>query len=160
MEKIMNEGASDFLKKTPLRKYWVILSTRTQEDMAYRVNYIMGALFRFLPLVTTIYLWYAVFHSKSSGGNIAMSFTDIVAYYAIMYVARGFSSMPGMTRDISLDIKDGLLNRYLIRPISYFWYQVMYRLAHKVVFWVVAAFTFPPVFFRASWNGRGSSPPW
>jgi ABC-2 type transport system permease protein len=132
-------------------KYWVILSTRTQEDMAYRVNYIFGAIFRFLPLVTTIYLWYAVFHSPGNGAGLSsirgMKFEDIVAYYAIMYIARGFSSMPGMTHEISLDIKDGLLNRYLIRPMSYFWYQVMYRLAHKVVFWMVAVVTFPPIFF-------------
>src|SRR5260221_419331 len=26
-------------------KYWVILSTRTQEDMAYRANYVFGAIF-------------------------------------------------------------------------------------------------------------------
>jgi ABC-2 type transport system permease protein len=138
------------LKGTSAWKYWVILSTRTQEDMAYRANYMVGALFRFLPLLTTIYLWYAVFNSPGyagSGRMGKMTLPDIVSYYAIMFVARGFSSMPGMTRDISLDIKDGLLNRYLIRPISYFWYQTMYRLAHKLIFWLAALITFPPVFY-------------
>ena len=138
------------LKGTPAWKYWVILSTRTQEDMAYRFNYVFGVVFRFLPLVTTVYLWYAVFHSPGFNGSErmgGMTFPDMVSYYAIMFVARGFSSIPGMTRDISVDIKDGLLNRYLIKPISYFWYQTMYRLAHKLVFWFVALFTFPAVFF-------------
>ncbi len=138
------------LKGTPAWKYWVILSTRTQEAMAYRTNYMVGALFRFLPLLTTIYLWYAGFNSPGyfgSGRMGNMSLPDIVSYYAIMFVARGFSSMPGMTRDISIDIKDGLLNRYLIRPISYFWYQTMYRLAHKLIFWLAALITFPPVFY-------------
>jgi viologen exporter family transport system permease protein len=136
--------------RSPFHKYWVILSTRTQEDMAYRANYVFGALFRFLPLVTTLFLWYAIYQTRKSGGAAGsirgMSYEDMVAYYALMYVARGFSSMPGTMRDISLDIKDGLLNRYLIRPMDYLWYQVMYRLAHKVVFWYVALFTFPPVF--------------
>jgi ABC-2 type transport system permease protein len=139
-----------FLKGTPAWKYWVILSTRTQEDMAYRFNYVFGVVFRFLPLVTTIYLWYAVFHSPGYDGTQrmgGMSFSDMVSYYAIMFVARGFSSIPGMNRDISVDIKDGLLNRYLIKPMSYFWYQTMYRLAHKLVFWFVALFTFPPIFY-------------
>jgi ABC-2 type transport system permease protein len=57
------------LKGTPAWKYWVILSTRTQEDMAYRANYMIGSLFRFLPLVTTIYLWYAVFNSPGYDGS-------------------------------------------------------------------------------------------
>jgi ABC-2 type transport system permease protein len=129
------------------KKYWTVLSTRTQEDMAYRVNYVLGALFRFLPLVTTIFLWKAVFSTSGTSTIQGMGYGDLVAYYALMFVARGFSSMPGMTRDISIDIKDGLLNKYLIKPMSYLWYQVMYRLAHKVVFWMAAVVTFPPIFW-------------
>jgi len=132
-------------------KYWVILSTRTQEDMAYRVNYVVGAIFRFLPLVTTLYLWMAVYKSRgeTGGGTEIAGWTlgNMVSYYAFVYIARGFSSMPGMTRDICVDIKDGALNRYLVKPMSYFWYQVVYRLAHKLVFWLVALFTFPPIFW-------------
>lgn len=119
--------------------------------MAYRANYIFGAVFRFLPLVTSIFLWYAVYQNRQASGASSsirgMSYEDMIAYYTLMFIARGFSSVPGTMTDISKDIKDGLLNRYLIRPISYFWYQVMYRLAHKLVFWYVALFTFPPIFF-------------
>jgi ABC-2 type transport system permease protein len=131
------------------RKYWVILVNRTQEDMAYRVNYVVGAFFRFLPLVTSIYLWQAVFAGgPGRNGKIAgMTYGDTIAYYFLVFISRGFSSMPGMTQDISLDIKDGLLNRYLVQPLDYFWYQASYRLAHKTVFWVVALVTFPPVFW-------------
>jgi ABC-2 type transport system permease protein len=129
------------------RKYWTVLSTRTQEDMAYRTNYVLGAFFRFLPLVTTIFLWKAVFGASGVSDIRGMGYGDMVSYYALMFISRGFSSMPGMTREVSLDIKDGLLNKYLIKPMSYLWYQVMYRLAHKVVFWLVAAVTFPPIFW-------------
>jgi ABC-2 type transport system permease protein len=145
------EGETAGAGKSPLHKYWAILSTRTQEDMAYRANYIVGAIFRFLPLVTTIFLWYAIYRSRQAGGAAplirGMSYEDMVAYYTLMYIARGFSSMPGAMRDMSLDIKDGLLNRYLTRPLDYLWYQVMYRLAHKLVFWYVALFTFPPCLY-------------
>lgn len=145
----VNPGAVQ--SKSPFHKYWVILSTRTQEDMIYRANYVFGAVFRFLPLVTTIFLWYAVYQARKAGGAPSsirgMSYEDMVAYYAFMYIARGFSSVPGTMSDISKDIKDGLLNRYLIKPMSYFGYQVMYRLAHKLVFWYIALFTFPPIFF-------------
>ncbi len=133
------------------RKYWIVLSTRTQEDMAYRTNYFFGALFRFLPLVTLIFLWRAVYASSPTSLIGGMSYGDMVAYNALMFISRGFSSMPGMTRDVSAEIKDGLLNKYLVKPLSYFWYQVTYRLAHKVVFWLVAAVTFPPIF----WYLRG-----
>ncbi len=137
--------------KSPFHKYWVILSTRTQEDMVYRANYVFGAIFRFLPLVTMIFLWWAVYAGRKAAGASpligGMSYEDMVVYNTLMYVARGFSSVPGTMSDVSKDIKDGLLNRYLIKPMNYFGYQVMYRLAHKLVFWYIALFTFPPIFF-------------
>ncbi len=137
--------------KSAFHKYWVILNTRTQEDMAYRANYVFGAIFRFLPLVTMIFLWWAIYAGRKATGASpligGMTYEDMVVYNALMYVARGFSSVPGTMSDISKDVKDGLLNRYLIKPINYLWYQVMYRLAHKLVFWYIALLTFPPIFF-------------
>ncbi|HET9869097.1 MAG TPA: hypothetical protein VFR02_01190, partial [bacterium] len=66
----MPENAPFPLVKRPFfHKYWVILATRTQEDMAYRANYVFGAVFRFLPLVTTIFLWWAVYQSRKQGGG-------------------------------------------------------------------------------------------
>ena len=136
------------VSRPSFHKYWVILSTRTQEDMAYRANYVFGAIFRFLPLVTMVFLWWAVYKSRAESGGPTtiggMTFEDMVVYNALMYIARGFSSVPGTMSDISKDIKDGLLNRYLIKPLNYLWYQVMYRLAHKLVFWYIALLTFPP----------------
>jgi ABC-2 type transport system permease protein len=127
-------------------KYWIILLTRIKEDLTYRTNYVAGALLRFLPMITTIFLWRAVYGNGDTlhGG---MDFRDVVAYYLLVYVSRGFSSMPNMTREISVDIKDGQLNKYLVKPLGYFGYQIVYRLAHKVVFWGVACLTFPPVFW-------------
>ncbi len=148
---LMSASSTTIQPRSPFHKYWVILSTRTQEDMSYRANYVFGAIFRFMPLVTTIFLWYAVYEARKAGGGDSsirgMSYEDMVAYYALMFIARGFSSVPGTMTDIMKDIKDGLLNRYLTRPMNYLMYQIMYRLAHKLVFWYVALFTFPPIFF-------------
>ena len=148
----MSESAVGSIQsKSTFHKYWVILTTRTQEDMVYRANYIFGAVFRFLPLVTMIFLWLAVYTGRKAAGLPpcirGMSYQDMVVYNALMFIARGFSSMPGTMIEVSKDIKDGLLNRYLIKPLNYFGYQVMYRLAHKLVFWYIALFTFPPIFY-------------
>jgi ABC-2 type transport system permease protein len=100
-------------------------------------------------MVTTVFLWYAIYHSgpKTGGTKAGMTFEEVVAYYLLVYISRGFSSMPGMSQEISREIKDGHLNRYLVKPMQYFWYQVMFRMAHKVVFWLVALVTFPAVFY-------------
>ncbi len=150
----MTTAAPTAQNRSPLHKYWVILSTRTQEDMTYRFNYVFGAIFRFLPLVTMIFLWYAVYMGRNMAPINGMSFKDMIVYNALMYIARGFSSVPGTMNDISKDIKDGLLNRYLIKPMDYFGYQVMYRLAHKLVFWYIALLTFPFVFWFMSASGH------
>src|ERR1700733_7214617 len=81
-----------FESKSAFHKYWVILSTRTQEDMAYRANYIFGAIFRFLPLVTTIFLWWAIYAGRKATGASpligGMTYEDMVVYNALMHVAR------------------------------------------------------------------------
>ena len=58
---------------------------------------------RFLPIITQIFLWYAVFDSigsaEGSGATTigGFGFREIVAYYLLTMVARAFSSMPGFT---------------------------------------------------------------
>lgn len=149
-----------------MKAYLAVLQTRVQEDFTYRWNYLVAAFFRFLPLVTTIFLWQAVFASMQAAGKkpqiAGFTYEQTVAYYLLVYVARGFSSMPRMSREVCQDIRDGLLNRYLVKPIGYFGYQAAYRLAHKLVFWAVALVAFPPVFYalRGCFSGLPDTAGW
>ena len=47
-----------------LRTYWTILSISLEERLVYRGDFALGTLMRFLPLVTQVFLWGAIFRSR------------------------------------------------------------------------------------------------
>ena len=132
-----------------------ILSTALGERLVYRGDFALGTLMRFLPIVTQIFLWYAIFDSiESAGGDTpgdseirGFRFTDIVAYYLLTMVARAFSSMPGLASGIARDIRDGEIKRYLIQPIDLISFLLLTRIAHKLAYYVIAILPFGLVFF-------------
>src|SRR5690606_29942952 len=81
------------------RTNWVILRTCIEERLVYRADFALGTLFRFLPIITQIFLWGAIFAVGTSAERDDIEgygFRDMVAYYLLAMVARAFSSMPGL----------------------------------------------------------------
>jgi ABC-2 type transport system permease protein len=62
-------------------------------------------------------------------------------------ISRAFSSMPGLASGIARDIRDGTVKKYLIQPIDMIHFLLLYRVAHKLVYYVVAIGPFVLVFY-------------
>lgn len=129
--------------------WWMILRTGLEERLVYRGDFALGTLMRFLPIITQIFLWSAVFGSlKANGDEIAgFRFEDIVAYYLLTMIARAFSSMPGLASGIATQIRDGEIKRYLIQPIDLVGFLLLTRVAHKLAYYTIAIAPFALVFF-------------
>ena len=113
---------------------------------------------RFLPTLTQIFLWWAIYDVISSesstnsasgpDGEIAgFRYGDMVAYYLLVIVSRAFSSMPGLTGGIANQIRNGEVKKFLIQPVDMQGCLLMQRIAHKLVYYLVAALPFALVFF-------------
>lgn len=130
-----------------------ILRTALEERLVYRGDFALGTLMRFLPIITQIFLWYAVFDSigQVEGQEAAtiggFGFREIVAYYLLTMVARAFSSMPGLASGIARQIREGEIKRYLIQPIDLIGFLLLNRVAHKLAYYAVAVAPFALVFF-------------
>jgi ABC-2 type transport system permease protein len=141
------------------RTNWIILRTSIEERLVYRADFALGTLFRFLPIVTQIFLWGAIFQvgTSSARGEIqGYGFEDMVAYYLLAMVGRAFSSMPGLASGIARDVRDGQIKKYLTQPIDLLGYLFWYRVAHKLVYYAVATGPFALVF----WLCRSYFPGW
>ena len=44
--------------------WWMILRISLAERLVYRGDFALGTLMRFLPIVTQIFLWFAVFQAR------------------------------------------------------------------------------------------------
>lgn len=131
----------------------MVFSTALSEKLVYRGDFALGTLMRFLPIITQIFLWGAIFDAidSSQDGNASdiggYGRTDIVAYYLITMIARAFSSMPGLASGIAQQIRDGEIKRYLIQPIDLLGFLLLSRIAHKVAYYAVAVLPFAFVFY-------------
>lgn len=117
------------------------------ERLAYRGDFILGTTMRFLPIITQIFLWTAVFQSASGGTMAGYTRNDIVAYYLLTMVARSFSSMPGLASGIASQIRSGEIKKFLIQPIDIISFSLLARLGHKLVYYGVAIIPFAAVFW-------------
>src|SRR4051812_43584659 len=103
-----------------LRKYFKIFRASLVERMAYRGDFLFGTILRFLPMITTILLWKAIYAgAEQSGGGqkalgntaggISFRYEEMIAYLLLTNISRMFSSMPGLAGGIARDIRDGTL---------------------------------------------------
>jgi ABC-2 type transport system permease protein len=140
--------------------WWTILRISFEERLVYRGDFALGTLMRFLPIVTQIFLWAAVFSAAAGahrGSQIAgYSYHEMIAYYLLTMITRAFSSMPGLASGIARDIRDGTIKKYLIQPIDMLGFLMLYRVAHKLVYYIVAVIPFALVFYLC----RGFFPGW
>ena len=148
--------------------WWMILRTSLEERLVYRGDFALGTLMRFLPIITQIFLWSAVFASVGNTVDSAASgttppagvdvegnsvelggftFANMVAYYLMTMLGRAFSSMPGLASGIARQIREGEIKRYLIQPVDFIGFLLLQRMAHKMAYYTVAILPFALVFF-------------
>ena len=131
--------------------WWTILRISLEERLVYRGDFVLGTLMRFLPIVTQIFLWLAVFEAVETTRGVktisGYTYDNMIAYYLLTMVSRAFSSMPGLASGIARDVRDGTVKKYLIQPIDMLGFLMLNRIAHKLVYYVVAIGPFALVFY-------------
>jgi ABC-2 type transport system permease protein len=129
------------------RKYLRIFRASLVERMAYRGDFLVGTLLRFLPMITTILLWQAIYAGSGRSDLDGFRYREMIAYLLLTHISRMFSSMPGLAAGIARDIREGTLKRYLIQPLDLIGYLLSYRVAHKVAYIVTSALPYGILFF-------------
>jgi len=135
--------------------WWFILKICFSERLVYRGDFALGTLMRFLPIVTQIFLWGAIFASLGGRSIGKFNYDDMIAYYLLAFLTRAFSSMPGLASGIAREIREGTIKKFLIQPIDMLGFLLLNRIAHKSVYYGVAALPFAFVF----WLCRDYFPP-
>jgi ABC-2 type transport system permease protein len=130
-----------------LRKYYRIFRASLIERMVYRADFLLGTVLRFLPMITTILLWQAVFKGSGKEELAGFTFNEMIAYLLLVHISRMFSSMPGLAVGIARDIRDGSLKKYLVQPLHMLGYLTSYRMAHKAAYISMSAIPYAILFY-------------
>ena len=129
------------------RKYYKIFRASLVERMTYRSDFLFGTILRFLPMITTILLWKAIYDGSGKADLEGFRYRDMIAYLLLTNISRMFSSMPNLAGGIARDIRDGTLKRYLIQPVDMIGYLLSYRAAHKAAYIVTSALPYALLFY-------------
>lgn len=134
-----------------LGKYAKVMRVTLVERLTYRLDFLVSTFLRFLPMLTTILLWQAVYAgAKETTGETKLSgfsYNAMIAYLLMVNISRMFSSMPGLAGGIAREIRDGTLKKYLLQPIDMLNYLVSYRVAHKISYIISSAVPYAVLFF-------------
>jgi ABC-2 type transport system permease protein len=137
-------------------KYFNIFRVSLIERLAYRGDFLLGTVLRFLPVMTTILLWEAIFAGSDQAvippidpnrpDQVHFTRHQMIAYLLLIHISRMFSSMPGLASGIARDIREGTLKKYLIQPLDMIGYLLSYRAAHKVAYIATSALPYAGLF--------------
>ncbi len=130
-----------------LRKYLAIFRASLAERMTYRGDFLIGTILRFLPMVTTILLWQAIYTGSQKPDLERFTFKEMIAYLLLTNISRMFSSMPGLAGGIAREIREGTMKRYMIQPIDMIGYLLVYRVAHKITYIIMSFIPYFLLFF-------------
>src|SRR5712692_4272044 len=122
-------------------KYISVFNIGLQNTFVYRWNYFLRALFGLIPLAGTVFLWRAIF--KERGGELhGYDYGSMVYYYLLTILV---SNLVAPTEDewqIAADIREGQINSFLTKPMSYLGYRFGIFLSSRLVY---TAVTLPPI---------------
>src|SRR5262249_40556492 len=121
-----------------VRKYFKIFRIALIERLTYRSDFLLSSALRLLPMVTTILLWTAVYQGSGQTQLSGFNFSEMIAYLFLVHISRMFSGMPGLAGGIALDIREGMIKKYLLQPLDMLGYLITYRVAHKIAYIVTS----------------------
>ncbi|MEP7072118.1 MAG: ABC-2 family transporter protein [Verrucomicrobiota bacterium] len=126
-------------------KYFSVFTIGLQNTFVYRWNYFLRALFALLPLAGTVFLWRAVFAER--GGFGGYSYGSMIYYYLLTILASNLVTPTEDDWQIASDIREGQINSFLTKPLSYLGYRISIFLAGRLVYTAVTIVPIALIFF-------------
>src|SRR4051812_3012824 len=114
-----------------LNKYRHAFLVGLQSNLVYRVNFAVRGFFSLFHLAVVFILWGAAFRGKTELGGFSLNQT--LTYFITLLVLMFFISAFNEDYQISEEIRTGLINQFLLKPINYFGYRFSIFVAARLV---------------------------
>tara|TARA_B100000029_G_scaffold141295_1_gene136502 strand:+ start:2282 stop:3097 length:816 start_codon:yes stop_codon:yes gene_type:complete len=114
-----------------LSKYFSILRINWINALEYRGNALIGLFAILSGLFIEYQIWSLIFVSNNyskitmDGVEKGYNFEQLIVFIFLSIIVGQLKSSWVTSSQMILEIRQGLINKYLIRPISYFWYHFM-----------------------------------
>jgi ABC-2 type transport system permease protein len=114
-----------------LNKYRHAFLVGLQSNIVYRWNFAVRGFFSLFHLAVVFILWSAAYEGAESIGGFDLRQT--LTYFVTLFVLQFFISAFNEDYQISEEIRNGLINQFLLKPINYFAYRFTIFVAARAV---------------------------
>jgi ABC-2 type transport system permease protein len=114
-----------------LTKYRQAFLVGLQSNIVYRWNFAVRGFFSLFHLAVVFILWGAAFAGTGEIGGFDLRQT--LTYFVTLLVLQFFVSAFNEDYQISEEIRNGLINQFLLKPINYFLYRLSIFVAARMV---------------------------
>lgn len=128
-----------------LSKYGAVFHMGISDSFEYRFNFFVQVFSWYFPLIIQLLLWKAIYSSTGKSVVAGYSFKTITIYYIAVMIINELIKTEGIEWNVVGDIRDGGLQKYLLKPINYMLYQFIYVLSKKVVVLICIAVNLIPI---------------
>ncbi|GAB6930946.1 ABC-2 family transporter protein [Paenibacillus sp. JCM 10914] len=106
--------------------------------MEYRFHFFLGLLGAAFPILVQYFIWTAVYRHSGETALFSYSYHQIILYTILAGLVSKLIATQ-FEHQIVDDIKNGGLNKYLIKPVSYFGYRLVSFLGQKAIYYAITA---------------------
>jgi len=114
-----------------VNKYRQAFLIGLQSNIVYRWNFAVRSVFSLFHLAVVFILWGAAFVSSPKIGGF--DFSQTLTYFTLLLVLQFFVGAFNEDYQISDEIRNGLINQFLLKPIDYFLYRLSIFSSARVV---------------------------
>lgn len=111
-------------------KYAFIFNMGMEKAMEYRMDFLLSLMSTVFPIIMQVYMWTALYAVGAAESN-GYTYEQMILYTLFAGITAKIVST-GFEMDVLSDIKDGGLNKYLVKPVSYYGYYFASFLGGKV----------------------------
>ena len=123
--------------KSWIIKYLSVVRMTWIQALEYKANALVGTFAIFSGLIIEFLIWKQVFHAQGIEEIRGFTFNGLMAYIFLCMIVGQLKSSWATSMEMIESIKSGELNKYLIRPISFYTYHFMMFIGHNSLFYIV-----------------------
>lgn len=129
-------------------KYVELIKVSMQDNLEYRFNFFTTFIFMIAPLAVHICVWSTVYGVGVSEENLSnYSYYMMLTYTILGHCLDKFTGDVNLQLRVSAEIRDGVISKYLVLPVSYFMTNVSYLVTNRMVYFTTLIIPYLLVIF-------------
>jgi len=135
---------------TWFKKYSSILRASIITALEYKANSIVGLFAVFTGLLIEYLIWSMVYNSQGTSYSIdGWTFNRLIAYIFLSMIVGQLKSSWVTSFEMIMQIRQGFMNQYIVKPISFFSYNLMNFIGTNILYYIpytILIITIPIIF--------------